>query len=77
MFGAQLPYTDYLIGNEAEAETLASPNGPPDAKDLPTVAEALAQQPKSNSTRDRIVAFTNCVQPTIAARFGCPDNVKT
>jgi len=72
VFGAQLPY----IGNEAEAETLASPNDPPDAKDLPSVAEALAQQPKSNCTCDRIVAFTNGAQPTIAARSSCPDSVK-
>jgi len=62
-FGAQLqkilPYIDYLIGNEAEAEAWASANGLPDPKDLPAVAKALAQQPKSNPTRDRVVIFTH------------------
>jgi len=80
-FGAQLqkilPYIDYLIGNEAEAEAWASANGLPDPKDLPAVAKALAQQPKSNPTRDRIVVFTNGSQPTIAVRSSSLDNVKT
>ena len=43
VFGAQLPYVDYLIGNEAESEARASANGLPNPKDLPAVAEVLAQ----------------------------------
>jgi len=80
-FGAQLqkilPYIDYIIGNEAEAEAWASANGLPDPKDLPGVAKALAQQPKSNPTRDRIVIFTQGAQSTIAVSSSDPDNFKT
>ena len=81
LFGAQLqkvlPYVDYLIGNEAEAEAWASANGLPDPKDLPAVAKALAQQPKSNPIRDRIVVFTRGAQPTITVRSSSLDKVKT
>lgn len=80
-FGAQLqkilPYIDYLIGNEAEAEAWASANGLPDPKDLSATAKTLAQQPKSNPTRDRVVIFTQGAQPTIAVSSSSPDNVKT
>ena len=80
-FGAQLqkilPYIDYLIGNEAEAEAWASANGLPDPKDLPAVAKALAEQPKSNPTRDRIVVITHGAQPTIAVRSSRLGDVKT
>ena len=80
-FGAQLqkilPYIDYIIGNEAEAEAWASANGLPDPKDIPAVAKALAQQPKSNATRGRIVIFTQGAQPTIAVSSSNSDNVKT
>jgi len=80
-FGAQLqkilPYTDYLIGNEAEAEAWASANGLPDPKDLPAVAKKLAQQPKSNPTRDRVVIFTHGAKATIAVSSSDPDNYKT
>jgi len=68
-----LPYIDYLIGNEAEAEAWASANGLPDPKDLPAVAKKLAQQPKSNPTRDRVVIFTHGAQETIAVSSSCPD----
>jgi len=80
-FGAQLqkilPYIDYLIGNEAEAEAWASANGLPDPKDLPAVAKALAQQPKSNPTRDRVVIFTQGAQNTVAVSSSNPENVKS
>ena len=80
-FGAQLqkvlPYVDYVIGNEAEAEAWASAKGLPDPKDLPAVAKALAKQPKSNPIRDRIVVFTRGAQPTIVVRSSSLDEVKT
>ena len=72
-----MPYIDYLIGNEAEAEAWASANGLPDPKDLPAIAKALAKQPKSNPTRDRVVIFTHGAQPTIAVRSSSPEDVKT
>jgi len=79
-FGAQLqkilPYIDYLIGNEAEAEAWASANGLPDPKDIPAIAKALAKQPKSNPTRDRVVIFTHGAQETIAVSSSSPDDYK-
>jgi len=80
-FGAQLqkilPYIDYLIGNESEAEAWASANGLPDPKDLPAVAKALARQPKSNPTRDRVVIITHGAEATIAVSSSTPDDHKT
>jgi adenosine kinase len=61
-----LPYIDFLIGNEAEAETWASANGLADPKDLVAVAKSLAEQPKSDPSRDRVVIFTHGAQETIA-----------
>lgn len=79
-FGAQiqkiLPYTDYLIGNEAEAEAWASANGLSDPKDLPAVAKALAQQPKSNPTRDRVVVITHGAEETIVVTSSSPQHPK-
>lgn len=75
VFGAQLPHIDYLIGNEAEFEVWASANGLPDPKGLPAVTKALAQQPKSNLTRDRVVVFTHGA--AIAVCSSSPDNVRT
>lgn len=72
-----LPYIDYLIGNESEAEAWASANGLPDPKDLPAIAKALAQQPKSNPSRDRVVIFTQGAQPTIAVSSSNPGDFKT
>ena len=81
MFGAQiqkaLPYVDYIIGNEAEAEAWASANDLPDPSDIHAIAKALAQQPKFNPTRDRIVIFTHGSQPTIVVSSSTPDDVKT
>lgn len=69
-FGKQLqqilPYIDYLIGNEAEAEAWAMANGLPDPTNLPEVAKALAKITKSNSARDRVVIFTHGAEETIA-----------
>lgn len=56
-------YPNYLIDNEARA----SANGLPDPKDIPVVVEALAHQPKSSPTRDRVVNCTSSsswVNPT-------------
>ena len=33
-FSAQILHTDYLTGSKAEAETLVSPNGLPNPRDL-------------------------------------------
>lgn len=72
-----LPYIDYLIGNEAEAEAWASANGLPDPKNLPAVAKNLAERAKSNPTRDRIVIFTCGAEPTVAVSSSKPDDHNT
>jgi len=72
-----LPYIDYLIGNEAEAEAWASANGLPDPKDMPAVAKNIAEQPKSNPSRDRVVVFTHGAQPTIVVSSSSPGSPKT
>jgi len=61
-----LPYTDILIGNKDEAETWATAQGFP-ATDLAGIAQRIAQLPKSNSSKDRIVIFTQGAGETIVA----------
>lgn len=61
-----LPYTDYVIGNEAEAESYAESHGL-NTKDIPTIAKAIASLPKKNSKRARTVIITQGTEPTIAA----------
>jgi len=56
---------------------LGRANGLPDPKDLPAIAKALALQPKSNPTRDRVVVFTQGAQSTVVVSSSSPDNVKT
>ncbi|KII94226.1 hypothetical protein PLICRDRAFT_171891 [Plicaturopsis crispa FD-325 SS-3] len=79
-FGAQLqqvlPYTDIVIGNEAEAESWASATGLPDTKSLPAIAKALAATPKSNASRPRIVIFTQGPLSTFVVSSADVDIVK-
>ncbi|KAF4611957.1 hypothetical protein D9613_004301 [Agrocybe pediades] len=79
-FGAQLkeilPYTDIVIGNEAEAEAYATANGLPDPKDLPAIAKSIAQLPKENSKRGRIVVFTQGAEHTVLVTADKPDEPK-
>lgn len=71
-----IPYCDIIIGNEAEAEAWASANGLPDPKDLPAVAKAIAILPKTNSSRPRVVIFTQGAQSTIVVTADAPDSPK-
>lgn len=68
-FGPQLsrilPYTDVVIGNEAEAEAWASANGLADVKDLAAIAKAIALLPKANASRPRTVVFTHGAESTV------------
>ncbi|KAF8971828.1 Ribokinase-like protein [Flammula alnicola] len=79
-FGAQLkqiiPYTDVIIGNEAEAEAWASANGYPDIKDLPGIARSIALLPKVNAARPRTVVFTQGAQHTVLITADKPDEPK-
>ncbi|KAJ7664913.1 Ribokinase-like protein [Mycena rosella] len=79
-FGTQLqrilPYTDIVIGNEAEAEAWAGANGIPEPKNMAAVAKAIAILPKSNASRPRIVVITQGAESTILVSSAAPDAPK-
>ncbi|KAK5052119.1 hypothetical protein LTR84_002923 [Exophiala bonariae] len=61
-----LPYTDYVFGNENEAKTWAESQGHKDIS-IPEAAKLLAQTPKTNEKRPRVVIITQGTDPTIVA----------
>ncbi|KAK6506858.1 adenosine kinase [Arthrobotrys musiformis] len=65
-------YWDYLIGNETEAEAYAQANelGTTDVK---AIAKHLANLPKENGKRKRVVIITQGTHPTIVATQGEED----
>ena len=69
-----LPFTDVVIGNEAEAESWATANGYPNVKDLPGIAKAIAILPKNNPARPRVVVFTQGAQSTVLVTSEKPDS---
>ncbi|KAJ3478285.1 hypothetical protein NLI96_g9861 [Meripilus lineatus] len=79
-FGQQLqqilPYTDIVIGNEAEAEAWATATGQPDAKDLVAIAKAIATLPKNNQSRPRIVIITHGPKNTTVVSAADPEHEK-
>ena len=78
-FGVQLqqviPYCDIIISNEAEAEAWAAATGLA-SKDLATIAQALATQPKANPSRPRIVVFTHGPESTVVVTSDKVDEPK-
>ncbi|KAF3211513.1 adenosine kinase [Orbilia oligospora] len=62
-------YWDYLIGNETEAEAYADANGL-GTKDVKEIAKHLANLPKENTKRKRVVIITQGTHPTIVATQG-------
>ncbi|KAF9011287.1 Ribokinase-like protein [Cyathus striatus] len=71
-----LPYTDILIGNEAEAEAWAVANNLPDPKDLPAIAKHIALLPKANEARPRVIVFTQGAKSTVLVTAAEPDNAR-
>ena len=70
-----LPYTDVIIGNEAEAEAWASATGSPDlSRDLPAIARSIALLPKSNPSHPRIIIITQGARETVVVTSDEPDN---
>lgn len=61
-----MPYTDYVIGNEAEALAFSESHGW-GIKEIPEIAKKMATLPKQNTQRPRIVIITQGTDPTIAA----------
>jgi len=61
-----LPYCDYVIGNESEAEAYAGASGFA-KKDPESVAIALANFKKMNAARPRVVVITQGAENTVVA----------
>ena len=70
-----IPYTDVIIGNEAEAEAWASATRTPGLpRDLPAIARSIALLPKSNPSHPRTVIFTQGARETVMVTSDEPDN---
>jgi adenosine kinase len=63
-----LPYLDIVFGNEGEAEAFASAHNLPNPKDIKATAIYIANLPKVNAQRERLVVFTQGVNNTIVAK---------
>jgi len=61
-----LPYVDILIGNESEAEAYAAGQGMADSS-IAQIASAIANLPKSNASRPRLVVITQGSESTLVA----------
>jgi adenosine kinase len=66
---AAIPYIDILFGNESEAATFAKEN---DLKteDIKEIAHKIAEMPKVNNNRKRMVVFTQGDLPIIVCQDG-------
>lgn len=70
-----LPYWDIVFGNETEATAFGKAWGFAET-DVAEIAKRLAQLPKRNTARERIVVFTQGAQPTIVVRQGTVSTVR-
>jgi len=61
-----IPYCDYIFGNENEAKTWAESQGHADIT-MQECAKLMAQTPKVNQKRPRVVIVTQGTEPTILA----------
>lgn len=66
------PYWDYLVGNETEVRTWAESQGHA-TKDVVEIARLMAELPKANSKRPRIVIVTQGTEETVVAIQGEKD----
>jgi len=66
---AAMPYIDILFGNESEAATFAKENqlGTEDVKEI---AKKIAEMPKINQNRKRMVVFTQGDLPIVVCQEG-------
>ncbi|KAI1344114.1 pfkB family carbohydrate kinase [Xylariaceae sp. FL0016] len=63
-------YWDYVICNEAEAAAYAKSHALPSQEDIPAIAKAIANLPKANSKKSRVVVVTQGTLPTVVAVRG-------
>ncbi|KAK6464586.1 adenosine kinase [Scheffersomyces coipomensis] len=67
---AALPYVDFVIANESEAEAYAESHKlDVDPKDVVAIAKEVAKLPKINTKRPRTVVFTQGTQPTVTVTY--------
>jgi len=65
-----LPYIDFLFGNESEAVTFAKHCLGSDSTDLKEIALTLANLPKENKQKSRIVVITQGYLPVLLVHNG-------
>eukprot|EP00271_Cylindrocystis_brebissonii_P013303 TRINITY_DN33039_c0_g1_i1.p1 TRINITY_DN33039_c0_g1~~TRINITY_DN33039_c0_g1_i1.p1 ORF type:complete len:343 (-),score=74.05 TRINITY_DN33039_c0_g1_i1:302-1330(-) len=66
---AAVPYMDFVFGNETEAQTFATVQKW-ETTDVSAIALKIAELPKENSKRSRIVVITQGKEPTVIAQDG-------
>jgi len=71
-----MPYADYIICNESEAEAWGGAVGLPEPTDHAAVARSIALLPKNNPSRPRIVVITRGSESTIYVSSAAPDEPK-
>lgn len=64
-----LPYTDFVFGNELEAQEFSKVMGY-ETDDVATIAEKLSLYEKVNDKRQRVVVFTQGADPVVIAVNG-------
>ena len=62
-------YWDYIIGNETEARSWAEGQGH-ETRDVKEIARIMAELPKENGKRKRVVVFTQGTEETVVAVQG-------
>ena len=62
-------YWDYIIGNETEARSWAEGQGH-ETRDVKEIARIIAELPKENGKRKRVVVFTQGTEETVVAVQG-------
>ncbi|KAJ5739135.1 Adenosine kinase [Penicillium manginii] len=65
------PFWDYIVGNESEALAWAQSHGVK-SESIPAIAEHIANLPKANVQRPRVVLITQGSSPTVIAVSGAP-----
>ena len=64
---AAMPYIDILFGNESEAATFAKENNL-GTEDIKEIAKKIADMPKINKNRQRMVVFTQGDLPIVVVQ---------
>ena len=79
-FNAQLslllPYCDFVIGNDTEAELWATTAGHANIKDALAIGKIIATLPKANASRPRVVVITRGSDSTVLVSSDEPDSAK-